>query len=518
MENHIKVYDIEKDCGLETQIKAQSSIAFTTEVVSEKNKEKLSYETWDAFSKASIDDPDLFHVYSILVSTVWNRNDDIFTNEAVWAARNTPKFKPTNLEHDEKQMVGGIIDSWPVDLEFNLIAEDIETEDLPEEYHILVSSVIYRQWQDQELQERAEKLISEIEDGEKYVSMECIFRGFDYGIIDPNGENHVIARNENTAFLTQHLRSYGGQGIYQGHKIGRVLRNITFSGKGFVARPANPDSIIFDPNHDFSFAGAKSCKSVFFENNGVTSNIEKQLNLNNNIKEKEMSNELNELKEVLASVQAENKQLSEKLAEANVSSYENKITELESTVAEFEANLNDLKSRLAESTEANEALASEMTAKAEELEVLKAEMDKMEEEKKAKERKAKMVKAGFSTEDAEASYETFAGMTDEQFDVMIQTVASMQPKVEAAEEVVEAEEVETTEEVEAATEETTEEVTEEATEATEEEEVEETEASEIAEEVTEEGDVAVSSEAVESDLSTARAGLDQWVKQCIIEN
>ena len=43
---------------------------------------------------------------------------------------------------------------------------------------------------------------------------------------------------------------------YEDHKVGRLLRNITFSGKGFVEKPANPDSIIFDSNHIFDFSNA----------------------------------------------------------------------------------------------------------------------------------------------------------------------------------------------------------------------------------------------------------------------
>ncbi len=529
MENKIKVYNVEKDLGLEDQILAQSSIAFTAEVVTDKSEIKVPNDTWDVFAQASVDDPDLFHVYSILVSTVWNRNDDIFNKAEVWAARNTPKFKPTNLEHDEKQMVGGIIDSWPVDLDFNLIADETEASELPEEFHILVSSVIYRQWQDPELRARAEQLISEIEDGEKFVSMECIFRGFDYGVIAPDGNNHVIARNENTAFLTQHLRSYGGEGIYQGHKIGRVLRNITFSGKGFVERPANPDSIIFDRDYNLSFANAQTSKSVFFKENGVTSSTEKQLYSNDNVqtskKENIMSNEilneqLKEMKDALAAAQAENQELSDKLAQANVSAYENKIKELESAIAEFETKAQDLETQLTEATESKEVVAAEAATQSEELEALKAEMHKMHEEKKKKDRKDKMVEAGFSEEEAEANYETFASMSDEQFDVMVQTVADMHYKnkkkddEEAMMKKVKAEE----EDSEAPAEEdaeATEEVSEEATEATE-EEVEETEASEVVEEITEEGDVAVSSEVAETELSTARAGLDQWVKECII--
>ena len=69
-------------------------------------------------------------MYSILVSTTWNKNDDVFDKAEVWTAKNTPKFKPTNLEHDEKQIVGGIIDNWVVDNNFELIAENSEPNDL----------------------------------------------------------------------------------------------------------------------------------------------------------------------------------------------------------------------------------------------------------------------------------------------------------------------------------------------------------------------------------------------------
>ena len=69
---------------------------------------------------------------------------------------------------------------------------------------------------------------------------------FDYGVTNKNtGEYKVLARDENTAYLTKHLKAYGGLGEHEDYKIGRVLRNITFSGKGFVDKPANPDSVIF---------------------------------------------------------------------------------------------------------------------------------------------------------------------------------------------------------------------------------------------------------------------------------
>ncbi len=511
--NDIIVYDIERECGLEAQIRSQSSVAFTAPVVNFDSKcldgKQLSKASSDLLdiTSAAVNDPDLYNVFSILVSTSWNRNDDIFNKEEVWAGRQTPVFKPTNIEHDEKQMVGGIVNCWPIDDDFELIPDDTIASELPDTYHLLVSSVIFKQWQDPELRERAETLIADIENGNKFVSMECIFRGFDYGVVSPEGKNHIVARDENTAFLTQHLRSYGGQGTYQDHKIGRVLRNITFSGKGFVNRPANPDSIIFDKEHIFSFASAERTKSLFLTNNGVNNNIEKQLSFEVNASDMEknkmsdnqiLNDQVKELKEALASVQEENKNLNEKLSNANVSAYEKKITELESTVAEFETKSVETNSQLDEVVAKSEALQKELEEKTTSLEESQALMHKMHEDKKQEDRKNKMVEAGLSEDEAEAKLEVFAEVADEAFEAFIQTVADMHTKNK--EEDVTADE--TTEEVKA------------------EDEVEvleeETEASEIVEEELDESNVAISSEDV-NELSTARASLQEWVETNIIK-
>ena len=138
----MKIYDIEKECGLEKAI-ANASVCFETELIND-SKTKDYASAWLAdknLAEAHINDDDLYRVYSILVTSSWNRNDDIFSPEEVWAARDTPVFKPTNLEHDEKQMVGAMVDSWAVDEEFNLIADDIDPSDLPDQFHILASSV-----------------------------------------------------------------------------------------------------------------------------------------------------------------------------------------------------------------------------------------------------------------------------------------------------------------------------------------------------------------------------------------
>ena len=80
MSNKIQVYEAEKNAGLEDIIVANASIAYETPALS--NPKLLvnnSKDIRDAilpepFTKAAQDDPDIHHVYSILVSTTWNKN------------------------------------------------------------------------------------------------------------------------------------------------------------------------------------------------------------------------------------------------------------------------------------------------------------------------------------------------------------------------------------------------------------------------------------------------------------
>ena len=183
--NDIIIYNAEKEAGLEKKIRANASIAYASPLFASNESKPFVHDLCKAnvaefLSKAGREDSDVYHTYSVLVTSSWNRNDDVFGNEEIWAARKTPEYKPANLEHDEKKIIGSIISSWPVDNEFNLVSEETSGDDLPDPLHILVSSVIYRQWQDPEYKSRAEELISKIEQGNMFVSMECIFRGFDY--------------------------------------------------------------------------------------------------------------------------------------------------------------------------------------------------------------------------------------------------------------------------------------------------------------------------------------------------
>jgi hypothetical protein len=217
----MKIFLSEIDDNLEEKIIASKSISYASlaePVDSVKEKQQIK----NMKSLASYKDSDLYYVQSILVTSSWNKNDDIFDSQEIWLAKNTPEDKPTNLEHDESIIIGHITSNWPIDDDGNIIPEDTNINELPDKYHILTGSVIYNGFSQPELKERAEQLISEIQSGEKFVSMECFFKGFDYGLKNKEtGEYKVLARNDHTAHLTKYLRAYGGLGEHENYKIGR---------------------------------------------------------------------------------------------------------------------------------------------------------------------------------------------------------------------------------------------------------------------------------------------------------
>jgi hypothetical protein len=424
----MKIYKQEIADGLETQISSSASVSYAALVEPCSNKPKFN----KLKSLASYDDNDLYYLQSILVSSSWNKNDDIFDKEEVWAAKSTPEDKPTNLDHDEKTIIGHIIANWPITEDGILIDENTPVDNLPNKYHILTGSVIYRSFTIPELQARAEKLINEIQSGTKYVSMECFFKGFDYGLIDKtNGNYKVLARNEETSYLTKFLRSYGGLGEHDNYKIGRVLRNITFSGKGFVDKPANPDSIIFD-NEIISINNNEKNENLSIA--GVTYN-QSNLNAENNTMSLDLEPVMNEVAEIKAKLDSI----------TSVAELKNKNTELENAVKSHEAVIAETKASVEalvlEKEEAAKKMDEEMKKKEEEMKKVKSELDaaneviagyKMqEEEMKKKEkkmaRKASLLNNGFDSEVADATIEKFEELSDDAFDAITSLWAAKMP-------------------------------------------------------------------------------------------
>jgi hypothetical protein len=414
----MKLYTKEILDGLSEKIQNSGSIAFEMDILPE--CDILGQEKLNKCIASLQNQEDYGLVWSILVSTTVNKNDDYFGKSEVWAAKETPINKPCNIDHNENDIVGHIHSCFPVDNEYSPISLDTDPESLPDLYHLLVSSVVYNQWSKPENQDRVSNLMKEISSGERKVSMECVFKGFDYAILAPDGKFHYIDRNESNAFLTKHLRAYGGTGEYQDHKVFRYLKNLSFSGKGFVLRPANPYSIILNTPTDNSDNSTSSNILVASENSNISSFSGLGVNLNKNL-DNNGDNIMSDTQEV----QVDINQLENDLATAKAlaTEYETKIQSLEASVVEkdnhLQAMMNDY-----------EQMKNALKTCSEERETMQGTVQKYMDEAKKMYRMGKMKERYVMSEmDMEDKYNVLSALNDDQFDAVM-SLTPMLPKAE----------------------------------------------------------------------------------------
>jgi hypothetical protein len=420
----MQIFQSELDDNIGELISASASISYAAALEPcDKGSQSMGFFK----ALASMDDSDLYYTQSILVSSSWNKNDDIFDKNEVWAARHSPEHKPTNLEHDEGLIIGHIVSNYPITEDGILIDENTPIENLPDKYHILTGAVIYKSYTKPELQKRTNALIEEIENGTKYVSMECFFKGFDYGLINKGtGEYKVLARDNNTAYLSKYLRAYGGMGEHENYRIGRVLRNITFSGKGYVDRPANPDSIIFSKD-SFKFVNNMNLpKNEDISKSGV---IVSQSNINSeNITMSEENTQV--VADCAEATQA---------AETTIAELRTQLESLTASHAEVVASLQSEKEALSvEHEEAAKKMKDmeeekkKMMASISELETKLSETSTslaayMKKEKKMV-RKAALIESGMDSSEVEAIVERFDAVDDETFAAMTEVLKMKKKK------------------------------------------------------------------------------------------
>ena len=398
----MEIYKAEIQDGLGDLLSSTNSVAYcgVAKCFSPSTEQQESMKLIASEASDNKDQIDLFYLESVLVSTGWNKNDDVFDPKETFAARTTPEDKPFNFMHDEKDIIGHITGNRVVDFQGTAIAE--ETENPPTEFNILTTAVIYKEWSDVDQRQRIQKILAEIEEGKWFVSMECLFPNFDYALVDKEGGTRVVPREESSAFLTKHLRSYGGSGKYEDYRVGRLLRNLSFSGKGLVSKPANPRSVILEGNRFFDESEAQILTISSTKENDMS----------------ELDKQIDDLRSELAEAKAANEVLKEKVVAEQQAEFESKIQVLEATIAEQAEALEAKEAVVAEQAEAIAKAADDMKEKMEKL----REMQKKEALMK---RKAELEEAGLDAEEASA---TVADFEDADDDTFAKVVALMKKK------------------------------------------------------------------------------------------
>ena len=391
----IKIYQHEINDGIGDLVKSTASVAYCAEATVQKEIPEEIIAKAVAENKDQID---LYYLESVLVSCGWNKNDDVFLPEATWAARNTPEDKQFNFMHNENDIIGHITGSYVLTKDGKAVANDAE---MPEDFDIITQAVLYNSWTGDENRERMEKIISEIEEGKWYVSMECLFAGFDYALTNDNGDKKILARSEESSFLTKHLRAYGGSGEYEGYKLGRALSNIAFSGKGLVSKPANPRSVIL--------------KSVAFNLDDNSNFNIGEFNMSDNLLEKQ----LEEVRAELVTAKSENEAIKAQIEEAKDKEFASKVEAFEGQIQEKDASIAELEESI-KSTQARVAELEDALAKSQEdLASATEHMEEMKKKEKMEKRKAALVEAGFDVDDVDAALAAFDGLADEAFDSVV---------------------------------------------------------------------------------------------------
>ena len=411
----MKIYKHEIADGLGEIIQSHNKLTYAS--IAEPLKDKTEQNVIASLlakqdnTEASVGDEDLFFLKSILVSTGWNKNDDVFFPDQVWAARKTPEHKYLDVEHNAGDIIGHIIDSYVIDEDGNSVDEN---NGMPDNFHIVNGSVVYKHYpQHADKVARALEIIEEIKAGEWCVSMECTFAGFMYALIGAEGDQYVIERNEETAFLTKHLRAYGGEGDYNGYKVGRGLLNINFTGKGIVRNPANPESIIFAAMTSFN-GGQPTPEVVDLLNTKLEETV-------SNDKETDVSEtnatQIVALEKQVAELIQERDEAKNKLAKADIDALRASIEELKTVVATRDEEIATLKATAEQTTASVDELTKARDEAAEKASAAQAQLDALAAEAKKADRIAQL--EGLSG-DTEATYKKFADLSDEVFTEMVE--------------------------------------------------------------------------------------------------
>ena len=416
----MKAYAQEIQDGLQELIENNTTIAYCAPVIPETNTLStaagkyeedralalnfLGLEDTQAENKEQID---LYYLSSVLVSTGWNKNDDVFDAQEMWEARSTPEDKQFNYMHNEKDIIGHITANYVVDFEGNSLDGDLSFAEAgePRDFNIITQGVLYKSWSDPELRERMNNIIEEIEEGDRwYVSMECLFPNFDYALKDETGASKIVRREEASAFLSKHLRAYGGTGKYEGYTVGRLLRNISFSGKGLVSKPANPRSVILNDSKSFSENDSELVAVSSIKETKMSDVLQKQL--------EEVKAELAEARTANETMKQEMEAQKTEAIESQLQKFEETISAKDQAIAEVQAQVEEALARV---KELEEALAASEAAKEEAI----AQVAEIEKAAALEKRVAALTEAGLEGEELDEAIAKFENLDEETFDFVV---------------------------------------------------------------------------------------------------
>ena len=211
---------------------------------------------------------------AILVTSNWNKNDDVFTPVEMAKGSKTPLLKPVNWMHKigkgNNEVIGVMNSAVLVDEFYNEVEPESVVND-DHKLHIAVGMVIWTKL----FPSYSADIQKGLKDGKMFVSMECWVSNFGYALRPPNSDQIILLdRDEKTAGLTKYLKWVKGPGVVKinglEYRIGRWIKNPLFAAVGCVYKPANDESVpLLDNLISTDKSLFKMVASTDFEESGV---------------------------------------------------------------------------------------------------------------------------------------------------------------------------------------------------------------------------------------------------------
>jgi hypothetical protein len=188
--------------------------------------------------------PDLQYITAIFVSSGMNKNGAVFLGSELVKAAASIKDKAVDVEHVEREIIGQITGSAYVTkegrpLDLAVVKRELSYEDMDIlDMDVAISAIVHKA--------RFPELSDEIFGGQWMVSMEAFYRDYDVKVGDliiPRAQAEELGYDKLIGSVVR-LRDGNKEKGY--HLVGRILRDIIFSGVGIVKNPANERSVIME--------------------------------------------------------------------------------------------------------------------------------------------------------------------------------------------------------------------------------------------------------------------------------
>lgn len=422
---------------------AYNHIVITKEVNGDdKTKAAQASET---LGLSQVKQPDLLYMDDILVSVGSNLNDDIFLPEELIVAvieRDSVKLKPVNWEHSERDIIGVMYDSFLVDKAGAKILAEQSLGTL-DDFDVVSRSVIWKSTNP----DKALAIVQGSLDGTLFVSMEAFFNDYDYAV-----GSQIVQRTSETSFLDSALRANGGTGEFDGERVRRVLRDITFGGKGIVAKPANPDSHILSVAEKIEkeklLANKTIPKTLIMgtinsKSNTNDTNLDPKLDKDDNSGIKPnpdksggiMEERIKELEAEIKKIKAERDAYAKQVEDAQSTEASKKLKELEDKNTKCIEEIDKLKSDLEGKSEVEKELeeAKDSLTKAnEQIDEYKGKFEEQEKDARLIARKEELLKVvTLEGEELDKELASIRDMSDEDFEAHMNRTQMIIDKVKA---------------------------------------------------------------------------------------